>query len=139
MAPTTSLADDDRRAQFNYMTHCQGCHLPGAIGAPGAVPRMKGFLGYFLHTQEGREFIIQVPGVATSSLPDDEMTELINWLLRTYSAEQLPKQFRPFSVGEVGKLRLSPVKDPVATRKMVLDRISVVVPELADDPTFATE
>ena len=84
---------DDHRAHVNYMIHCQGCHLPDAAGFAGKVPRMKNFVGYFLHSREGREFVIRVPGVATASLPDDELAELMNWLLLTHSAEQLPDAF----------------------------------------------
>ena len=47
---------DDRRAQVNYMLHCQGCHLPEAEGFEGKVPPMKDYVGYFLHSQDGREF-----------------------------------------------------------------------------------
>ena len=53
-------ADDDR-AHDSYMLHCQGCHLANTEGVPGHVPRMKDFLGYFLHSEEGRAFIVQVP------------------------------------------------------------------------------
>ena len=33
-------------------------------GVPGAVPALAGFTGYFLHLEEGREFLARVPGVA---------------------------------------------------------------------------
>ncbi len=122
---------DDQRARVNYMIHCQGCHLPEAAGYPGKVPRMKDFVGYFLHSREGREFIVRVPGVSTSSLPDDELTELMNWLLVTYSAGQLPKNFVPFTVDEVAALRPELEGDPETTRKGILERIAVGMPALA--------
>lgn len=115
---------DDHRAQINYMIHCQGCHLPDAVGFSGRVPRMKDFAGYFLHSTEGREFLVRVPGVSTASLPDDEVAELLNWLLHTYSAAQLPRDFTPFSAVEVARLRLSPEGDPAATRRNILNKIA---------------
>ena len=124
-------AADDQRARVNYLIHCQGCHLPEAVGFAGKVPRMNGFVGYFLHSQEGREFIIRVPGVATSSLADDQLTELMNWLLLTYSAEQLPEPFVPFAVAEVAALRPDLETNPEKTRMRVLRQIAQDLPSLA--------
>ena len=122
---------DDHRANINYMIHCQGCHLPEAVGFAGKVPRMKNFVGYFLHSNEGREFVIRVPGVATSSLPDDQLTELMNWLLRTYSSGQLPEPFVPFSVAEVAALRPDLEANPEKTRMRILESIARDLPSLA--------
>ncbi|MCH8334804.1 MAG: hypothetical protein IIC61_02830 [Proteobacteria bacterium] len=122
---------DDHRARINYMIHCQGCHLPEAVGFAGKVPRMKDFVGYFLHSKEGREFVIRVPGVATSSLPDDKLTEMMNWLLLTYSSEQLPEPFVPFSVAEVAALRPDLETNPEKTRMRILRQIAQELPSLA--------
>jgi len=130
---TSDAGADEQRARVNYMIHCQGCHLPEAVGYPGKVPRMRDFVGYFLHSREGREFIIRVPGVSTSSLGNDQVTELMNWLLLTYSAPQLPRNFVPFTVDEVATLRPDPEPDPEATRKRILERIAAEVPALAQE------
>jgi mono/diheme cytochrome c family protein len=122
---------DDQRASVNYMIHCQGCHLPEAVGFAGKVPRMKDFVGYFLHSKEGREFVIRVPGVATSSLADDELTEMMNWLLLTYSADQLPKPFVPFSTEEVAALRPDLEANPEKTRMRILGKIAQDLASLA--------
>jgi hypothetical protein len=124
-------AADDRRAEVNYMLHCQGCHLPEAIGFAGRVPPMNDFVGYFLHSEEGRDFLIRVPGVARSALGDAELAELMNWLLRTYSAEQLPNGFEPFSAAEVGVLRADPVPDPASTRVEILAKLAGDFPAVA--------
>lgn len=130
---TSDAGADEQRARINYMIHCQGCHLPEAVGYPGKVPRMRDFIGYFLHSREGREFIIRVPGVSTSSLRNDQVTELMNWLLLTYSAPQLPRNFVPFTVDEVAALRPDPEPDPETTRKGILERIAAEVPALAQE------
>jgi len=130
---TADAGADEQRARVNYMIHCRGCHLPEAAGYPGKVPRMRDFIGYFLHSREGREFIIRVPGVSTSSLPNDQLTDLMNWLLLTYSAAQLPKNFMPFTVDEVAALRPDPESDPETTRKGILERIAAEVPALAQE------
>ena len=133
----TALADDER-AHVNYMLHCQGCHLPNAEGMQGRVPPMKDFVGFFLHSDEGREFLIRVPGVAQSALGSDELAELMNWLVVTHSADQLPDAFKPFTRAEVDRLRRSPVADPASARKDLLADIAREDPalraKLADTP-----
>ena len=100
---------------------------------------MKDFAGYFVHSEEGREFLIRVPGVSSASLPDDEIAELINWLLITYSAAQLPADFAPFTKTEVARLRTRPESDPEATRKIILDRIAADSPALARQMAVAID
>lgn len=130
----SGVAADDERAHFNYMMHCQGCHLADAAGSPGLVPRMKDFVGHFLRTADGREFLVRVPGVAGAPLPDDELTDLLNWMLVTFSREQLPPDFTPYSVAEVALLRTDQETDPEARRAEILRRIATVAPQLALQP-----
>ena len=122
---------DEQRAHVNYMLHCQGCHLPEAEGFANKVPPMKDFVGYFLHSQEGREFLIRVPGVAHSALNDEELTELLNWVVQTFSAKQLPDDFRPFTKEEIAKLRDLPELDPEHARAIILADIASELPKLA--------
>ena len=127
---------DDNRARINYLLHCQGCHLPDAIGVSDHVPRMNSFVGYFLHSTEGREFLVRVPGVSTAALPDDQLAELLNWIIETYSAEQVPDEFVPYTASEVAVLRQRPEPDPEATRQAVLREIADGLPALAADTSY---
>lgn len=122
---------DQQRNRANYMLHCQGCHVPQAVGALQAVPRINQFAGYFLHSDEGRRFLIQVPGVATADLTDQELADLMNWLLQEESASQLPADWIPYSDSEVARLRQVQESDPLARRVEILDRLATTVPELA--------
>lgn len=130
---TNAAFADDQRAQVNYMLHCQGCHLPGAEGSAGRVPPMNDFVAYFLHSQAGREFLIRVPGVAHAALTDAEVSELMNWLLRSFSKEQLPTEFIPFTVAEVSELRRDVEQSPASARALILADIA------ADNPLLASE
>ena len=127
---TTAAVADDQRAHVNYMLHCQGCHLPDAAGHEGKVPPMKDFVGYFLHSEEGRDFLIRVPGVAHAALNDEELTELMNWLLLSFSEEQLPTGFTPFTESEVNRLRADPENRPDSVREEILADIARDVPSL---------
>ncbi len=94
---------------------------------------MSNFVGYFLHSKEGREFVIRVPGVATSSLADDELTEMMNWLLLNFSAQELPDPFVPYSTEEVAALRPELEEQPQKTRFRILQKIAENLPDLASD------
>jgi hypothetical protein len=96
-------------AAEDYARTCQGCHLGDGSGMPGLVPRMRGFVGYFAHLPDGREFLVRVPGVALAPLDDARLTAVINWTLFSFSPGQLPPDFRPFTVDEVSRLRQRPL------------------------------
>ncbi|MBU3071291.1 cytochrome C [Aestuariicella sp. G3-2] len=110
--------------QFDYMMHCQGCHLPEGQGFPlRDVPRIKNHLGKFLHVEGGREFLIQVPGSAQSDLNDSRLTAVINWMLITFSQTELPDNFQPYTVTEVSRLRRSPLVEVKSTRALLIKKI----------------
>lgn len=109
--------------QLGYVLECQGCHLADGSGVPGEIPRLRDFMGYFLHIPEGRDFIARVPGVAQAPFDDAELAALINWTLQTYSRDQLPKNYSPYTADEVGRLRKSPVAAPRATRARLIARL----------------
>ena len=70
-----------QRAKMHYMLNCQGCHQADGRGLQGSVPDMRNFVGKFLDTPGGREFLVQVPGSANSPLSDAALAELLNWIL----------------------------------------------------------
>ena len=102
-------AADDMLARQNYILNCQGCHLPDGSGSKGNVPKMNDFVGYFLHVPGGREFIVQVPGAANAPISDQELADVMNWLLLNFSKKELPASFEPYSAAEIGRLRREPL------------------------------
>lgn len=109
----------------DYMLACQGCHLPDGSGYPArGVPAFPGFVGRFLHVDGGREFLIRVPGVAQSGLPDERLATLMNWLLTRFSPAELPRNFRPYTAAEVAQLRHQPLADVTATRNLLVRRMA---------------
>lgn len=103
----------------DYSRNCQGCHGHTGISV-SEVPNLKDRVGYFVHTPEGRRFLVQVPGVALSMLDDRKLAELLNWTLQTYSAAQLPKDFQPYTEQEVAALRKSPLRKVLPVRETVV-------------------
>ncbi len=99
------------RAEFNYFVHCRGCHGPEGMGTEDRVPNLKGEMGKFLHIRDGREFLVRVPGSANAAVGNEELAELLNWMLERFSPQELPDGFRPYSAEEVGSLRKEPLME----------------------------
>ena len=108
---------DPERAQYNWVMHCRGCHQMDATGSKGGAPNMKGVVAQFLHLTEGRDFLGRVPGVAFVALPDNEVAELLNWMVQRFDAIHIPKGFVPYSTKEVSQLRQQPLISKAATKR----------------------
>ena len=119
-------------AQFNYILHCQGCHLADGQATPGKIPPLVG-AGKFLAVEGGREFLVRVPGVSLSIVPDDELAELMNWMLHRFSAEDLPADFEPYTAEEVGRYRQEPLVEVETVRAGLLGNHEDT-PDHADAP-----
>lgn len=111
------------RALYNYQMSCQGCHGPEGNGG-GGVPGMQGFVGLFLNTTQGREFLVQVPGSANSALTDSELAEVLNWMIGQFGGLSNPSELQPYTANEVARLRLAPLNEVDAYRAMVLANIA---------------
>lgn len=109
-----------------YTLNCWGCHLPHAEGIPGTVPRLAHSMGYFLQIPDGRAYLVQVPGVANSPLNDQQIADVLNWLLVTFSKNELPKDFRPYTVEEIRRLRPHPLVNVKASRKGMAKRLAAM-------------
>jgi len=108
------LTRNGRSAHVNYMTECQGCHLPDGSGQKGSVPAMKGELHRFLTVEGGREFLVQVPGSANSKLSDADLAALLNWLLPKMGGAA--DGFKPYTPEEVALYRAQRLVDVNGTR-----------------------
>jgi len=117
-------ADGPYSPRVDYILHCQGCHLPDGAGTPGKVPALKHAVGKFLDVPGGREFLIQVPGTAQSTLSDAEVAAVLNWILHNFSEDELPADFVPYSTAEVTRFRRHPLTDVSAVRAELMARIS---------------
>ena len=111
------------RAKFNYQMLCQGCHTPDGSGKK-AVPEIKNFIGNFLSTQAGREYLIKVPGSANSALDDKALTEVINWIIIEMAGTSKPQTWQYYRADEVARYRQAPLLEVVEYRKQLLKNIN---------------
>jgi len=102
--------ENSRRAWQNWTLNCQGCHRLDGSGSEGAAPNLKETMAKFLWAPGGREYLVRVPGVATSPLSDADLAEVLNWMLWRFDKEHLPARFQPFTAAEIAPLRAHPLR-----------------------------
>lgn len=116
-----NLASNGRKPHVNYMTECQGCHMPDGHGITGSVPSMKGELYRFLDVEGGRAFLVQVPGSANSKLSDADLSALLNWLIPKMGGPA-EGSFQPYTPQEVAAYRAKRMVDVTGTRASLIAR-----------------
>ena len=121
----SSLAAADLAAadpKTDYLLYCRGCHLRDGASVPAAnVPSLHE-LGPLLATQEGRDYMVRVPGVSQTPMNDERLAAVLNWVVQTFNAESVAASHRPFTADEVGKARVKVLTDPLAQRARILAR-----------------
>lgn len=96
--------------QVTYLERCGGCHGIQGHSAPREVPRLRGQVGSFLCLPEGRAYLVRLPSVARSPLPDDELAALMNFVVFDLGAVPADRtRFPPYTAAEVGVLRQQPL------------------------------
>ena len=130
LVASSAFATDSeyRRAQFNYQMFCQGCHAPDGSGA-GDIPRLKDHVGNFLEIQAGREYLVRVPGSATSALSNADLAEVLNWIVQEFSGDSASDDFEPYSQAEVGRLRQHPLNEVEQYRADLLAKLPMAIQE----------
>ena len=104
-------------AKFNYLLHCGGCHLTDGSGMDPEVPTLRNKLGPLTLSPEGRGYLVRVPGASQVPLSDEELRDVVNWVLTEYNGNTLPESFRPITTEEVQAHRKNPLSDPLEYRK----------------------
>ncbi|WP_155640413.1 c-type cytochrome [Burkholderia pseudomultivorans] len=104
------------RARQHWVLNCMGCHTATGGGIPGKVPPLSNSLGYFTHLPAGREYVMRVPGASNSALSDQELADVLNWVLTTMNRDALPSDFRPYTAAEVAAHRRPALADVATVR-----------------------
>jgi len=109
MPEAAASEDESADSALAWMLGCQGCHGADGRALGDEVPALKNTVARFLSVPGGREYLVQVPGVAMSPLEDEAIAQLTNWMLTTMDSQHLPTGFRKYSAKEVGSLRKNPL------------------------------
>ena len=106
--------------EANYMLNCMGCHQVDGSGAPGKVPSLRESLARLSGSSAGRRYLVQVPGASRSPLTDQELAQVLTWMVRNLSAQSVPRGFTDFTAAEVAGYRRTPLVGVVAVRTRLL-------------------
>ena len=114
---TTITARADSYEEHDYILNCSGCHRMDGSGST-VVPSLQEMAE--LNGKPGaREYWIQVPGAAQAPLSNMRLAALMNWLVERFTGKR-PKP--AYTAKEVGDLRSTPLRDPIAKRGQIRHR-----------------
>jgi hypothetical protein len=90
-------------------------------------------VGNFLYLKEGRDFLVQVAGVAQAPISDVELAELMNWTLYKFGAPEMPDAFVPYNAEEVQKLRTNRPTDTSIIRNNLAKKLMKMNKEISTE------
>ncbi|WP_237133300.1 cytochrome C [Pseudohongiella sp. O18] len=111
-----ALAQHGQGPQYMYLLHCGGCHIENGSGMPPAIPDLRITMPKLASHDEGRAYMVQVPGASQAPVTDAQLTEIMNWMLRTFAEGT----FRPYTESEVTQHRANKVLDILALRRQLI-------------------
>jgi mono/diheme cytochrome c family protein len=106
-----------------FQGNCAICHQADAAGLPGMYPPLADSIGNYVAIPAGRTYLVHVVSFGMSGpisvhdelyqgvmqpwpqLSDQELADVLNYVLSTFNAKLLPKNFKPLTVNEVTKFR----------------------------------
>ena len=94
-----------------YLMGCVGCHGENGVTISQKVPDLKDQIGFFLHLPEGRAYLVRLPNVAFAPISDTELADMMNYMVFTLGGSSAPKDAKPYTPAEVGKLRKQPLTE----------------------------
>lgn len=100
----------------NYLLYCSGCHLVNGEGNQPNVPTLHKELGRMMEVSAMREYLVRIPGSAQAPITDQELTDVINWVLEQWNTDTLPKDFQMLTLEEVTAARKRILADPLRYR-----------------------
>ncbi len=97
--------------QQDYILACGGCHGLNGVSNSSLVPSLKGLVGYYLFLPEGRAYLPRLPNVAFSTLSDEHLAAVLNYMVFDIGAGSAPAGTHPYRAAEVGKWRRQPLTE----------------------------
>ena len=133
---TTARIPEINHTVSNYLQSCGGCHGIQGVSAIGLVPQLRDRVGWFLCTPNGRDFIVQLPDVAFAGVSDQELADVLNFMVFDLGGASTPKGAKPYSAAEVKQLRENtPLRTGLRARRQAV--VSEMVKSCGADRAIA--
>ncbi len=109
----------------DYLLGCGGCHGYDGVSNSSRVPTLKGLVGYYLNSGEGRAYLARLPNVAFSNLNDEELAAVLNYMVFDLGAGSAPPDAKRYEPAEVGMWRKRPLTEVrlSAFRRQLVDTL----------------
>ena len=121
-------------AKSLYLLKCSGCHRADGGGAVEAgIPPFPGFIAPLARNADGRVYIAHVPGVIGSRLSNEQLVDVLNYVIDEWAGEDAADTPR-FTVEEFAALREVPVTNVVEYRRDVVAQMKEAGDPVADYP-----
>ncbi len=88
---------------------------------PPGIPDLRVDMGYLAGFNEGRSYLVRVPGIVHAPMTDSQISDVMNWMLRTYVGHLA--DLEPYTEEEVARYRHKELLDPLALRKRLLQTL----------------
>jgi mono/diheme cytochrome c family protein len=106
-----------------FNAHCVICHQSDGAGVPGMYPPLADSLGSYVAIPAGRAYIVHIVSFGLTGaisvhgqtyigvmqpwpkFTDDEVAQVVNYVLTTFNAKTIPKDFAPLTTDEVRRYR----------------------------------
>ena len=119
----TSAGAVEPGPEQDWILHCQGCHGADGRGASHRVPSLRDSVAPLMQLEEGRDFLMRVPGAANSSLSDEALAGVLNWLVGEFGDGGVPADVHRFTREEVAVARRHPMMGVRRCRNEVAARL----------------
>jgi mono/diheme cytochrome c family protein len=109
----------------DYLLNCAGCHGFHGVSNPRLVPNLENLVGFYLRAPEGRAYLSRVPNVAFSTLDDDKLAAVLNYVVFEIGGASAPPGAKPYSASEVRRWRKQPLTElPLSQyRQQLVERL----------------
>jgi hypothetical protein len=130
LAPMSGRPADTSNVRFSkpqsdFLLNCGGCHGVDGVSNSKLVPDLHEQVGYFLNTPDGREYLVRLPNVAFSTLSDQELADVLNFMVFRIGGASVPAKAAAYDAAEVGRLRKLALNEVslIAYRTQLIDRL----------------
>jgi mono/diheme cytochrome c family protein len=115
------------QGRIDYILHCSGCHAQDGRGLEDkGIPALKDQVGYFLRTEGGRAYLMQIPGLLSAGMPDARAADVTNYILARFAGASLPENFVPYTTEEAKRYRETRPADIPGRRKVLAAKLREV-------------
>lgn len=125
-----AIAAGNGAARSDYILHCSGCHTMNGQGTvSGGIPAFPDSIEHIAGLDDGRTYMVHVPGVISNNLTDAEIADVLNYILDQWGDGE-----NHFSPAEVTRRRAERIGDVVVYRRSLVRQLRAAGTELAEYP-----